>query len=94
LFLIARAHGRTSSYDMSDIGATSPDLWHMAHLSYRIGAMSFPNEGFAVWANTVAGNNAAAMIQTTGTWDRIIEIPSSLLVEHAPLRTLRLETRT
>ena len=31
LFLMARAQGRTSSYDMSDIGATSPGRWHMAH---------------------------------------------------------------
>jgi hypothetical protein len=61
---------------MSDIGATSPALWHMTHLSYKIGAMSFPNVGFEVWANTVAGNNAAAMIQPTGTWVRFMTLSS------------------
>jgi hypothetical protein len=47
----------------------------MAHLSYKIGAMSFPNEGFEVWAGTVAGNNATAKIQPTATQDRIIAVP-------------------
>ena len=46
----------------------------MAHgaLGVQIGAMSFPNVGFEVWANTVAGNNAAAMIQPAGMWVRSI----------------------
>jgi hypothetical protein len=57
---------------MSDIGATSPGRWHMAHLAYTIGAMSFPNVGFDVWASTVAGNNTAAMIQPAEMWVRSI----------------------
>jgi hypothetical protein len=57
---------------MSDIGATSPGLWHMAHLAYKIGAISFANEGFEVWAKTVAGSKATARIQPAETWDRII----------------------
>src|SRR5262245_39939687 len=32
LVLIALAQGRTSSYDSSDMGATSPGRWHVAHL--------------------------------------------------------------
>jgi hypothetical protein len=72
LALIALAHGRTSLYDISDIGATSPALWHMAHFSYKIGAMSFPNEGTDFWAKTVAGSRAPAKIQRNGMWDRII----------------------
>jgi hypothetical protein len=67
---------------MSDIGATSPALWHMTHFEYKIGAMSFPNEGLAVWAKTVAGNNVAATIQPTGMWVRFIL--DSLLVETVP----------
>jgi hypothetical protein len=61
---------------MSDIGATSPGRWHMAHLAYKIGAMSFANEGFEVWAKTEAGSKTTARIQPIGTWDRIIVFPS------------------
>jgi hypothetical protein len=39
--LIARAQGRTSSYETSDIGATPPGLWQFWQLRCRIGAMSF-----------------------------------------------------
>src|SRR5581483_2793771 len=51
--LITFAHGRTSSYDSSDIGATSPGRWQLAHLSKTIGATSLANVGVpaagAVW---------------------------------------------
>ena len=47
LVLIALAHGRASSYDSSDIGATSPGRWQFAHLPYMIGATSFANVGAA-----------------------------------------------
>ena len=50
---------------MSDIGATSPARWHMAHFVYKSGAMSFAKVGAVVWAATVAGNKATAMIQLT-----------------------------
>src|SRR5918993_2185021 len=43
--LIALAHGRASSYDSSDIGATSPGRWQFAHLPYMIGATSLANVG-------------------------------------------------
>jgi hypothetical protein len=72
LLLIDRAQGRASSYVMSDIGATSPCRWHVAHFAYRSGAMSFPNDGVEVWAKAVAGNKATAIIQPTGMWDRIM----------------------
>ena len=47
LVLIAFAHGRASSYDSSDIGATSPGRWQFAHLLYMIGATSLANVGAA-----------------------------------------------
>jgi hypothetical protein len=59
----------------------------MTHFEYKIGAMSFPNEGFAVWAKTVAGNNAAAMTQPTGTRVRIMLFLSSLKPYRRALRT-------
>jgi hypothetical protein len=40
-----------------------------------MGAMSFPNEGLEVWAETVAGDTATAKIQPTATQDRIIAVP-------------------
>src|SRR5688572_31456833 len=43
--LIALAHGRASSYESSDIGATSPGRWQLAHLAYMIGAISLANVG-------------------------------------------------
>src|SRR5262249_14723439 len=45
LFLITFAHGRTSSYEVSVIGATSPLRWQLTHLSKTIGATSFVNVG-------------------------------------------------
>src|SRR5918993_5493170 len=59
LALIALAHGRASSYDSSDIGATSPGRWQFAHLLYMIGATSLANVGTAgaagdcAWAVTL-----------------------------------------
>src|ERR1700730_7519573 len=44
----------------------------MAHFSYKIGAISFPNEGTDFWAKTVAGSNAPAKTQRNGSRDRII----------------------
>src|SRR5262249_22262496 len=41
--LIARAHGRASSYVCSDIGATPFGRWQFSQLRWRIGAMSFVN---------------------------------------------------
>src|SRR5436190_14802326 len=40
LVLIERAHGRASSYEISDIGATSPVRWHVWQLFWRIGRTS------------------------------------------------------
>src|SRR6185436_11867252 len=45
--LIERAHGRVSSYVTSDIGAIESVRWHASHFSWKIGAMSFVNVGFA-----------------------------------------------
>src|SRR5215467_1677890 len=38
--LIDRAHGRASSYEISDIGATSPGRWQVWQLFWRIGRTS------------------------------------------------------
>src|SRR5688572_219956 len=46
--LIALAQGRASSYESSDIGATSPGRWQFAHLPYMIGATSLANVGAAL----------------------------------------------
>src|SRR3954468_3065630 len=40
LVLIDRAHGRASSYEISDIGATSPGRWQVWQLFWRIGRTS------------------------------------------------------
>ena len=53
LALIAFAHGRASSYDSSDIGATSPGRWQFAHLLNMIDATSFANVGAACGAVAV-----------------------------------------
>src|SRR5262245_46712265 len=42
---MAFAQGRASSYESNDIGATSPGLWHVAHFSNRMGAISFAKVG-------------------------------------------------
>src|SRR5437667_439413 len=49
LVLMTFAHGRTSSYDVRVIGATSPARWQAAHLLKTMGATSLENVG------TVAG---------------------------------------
>src|SRR2546428_6136860 len=41
--LIARAQGRTSSYVMSDMGATDSGRWHTTHDRYRMGATCLVN---------------------------------------------------
>src|SRR5262245_31532890 len=43
----ARAQGRASSYEMSDIGAIDVGRWHSTHLAYRSGATSLLNVGAA-----------------------------------------------
>src|SRR5256885_17097888 len=43
LALIARAQGRTSSYVMSDMGATDCGRWHTTHDRYRMGATCLVN---------------------------------------------------
>ena len=45
LLLIDRAHGRTSSYVTSGIGAIWPTRWQPSHFCCRIGAMSRVNVG-------------------------------------------------
>src|SRR5215470_9451066 len=50
--LTARAHGRASSYVISDIGAMPVGRWHSAQFLYRIGATSFVNVGGAAAAGT------------------------------------------
>src|SRR5688500_11439059 len=42
---IAAAHGRASRNVISDIGATSPGRWQVAHRAWKIGAMSRLNVG-------------------------------------------------
>src|SRR5687767_11310447 len=76
--LIALAHGRASSYDSSDIGATSPGRWQFAHLPYMIGATSFANVG-ADWPVeedwAVAFNDARVAAPTTSNARRFINAP-------------------
>ncbi len=61
--LIERAHGRASSYVMSDIGAISPARWQLTHERWRIGATSLVNVGCrpaaGVCALAIAGNSSA-----------------------------------
>src|SRR5262245_1269619 len=60
LVFIVFAHGRASSYVMSDIGAISPGRWQVTHERCRIGATSFVN--VTVCACAVAVVNARAGI--------------------------------
>src|SRR5438067_12701397 len=52
--LIDRAHGRASSYVMSDIGAIDPGRWHTTHDLYMIGATSLVKVGESVVAPVCA----------------------------------------
>jgi hypothetical protein len=62
LFLMTLAHGRTSSYDVRVIGATSPVRWQLAHLSNTIGATSLVKVGTDPGA-AAAGRAPAAVRQ-------------------------------
>ena len=77
LVLIALAHGRASSYDSSDIGATSPGRWQLAHLLNMIGATSFAKVGAACGAGdcAVTRNDASAATPTTINAKRFIGTP-------------------
>ena len=46
--LIALAHGRASAKESSDIGATSPGRWQLAHFVNMIGATSLVKVGALV----------------------------------------------
>ena len=56
-YLMARAQGLTSSYEMSDMGASACGRWHFWQLRCRIGAMSLLNVGSsgAAWAAATCG---------------------------------------
>src|SRR6516225_1169598 len=65
---IDRAHGRTSSYVMSDIGAMEFGRWQTSHFRWQIGATSRVNVGVGVDAAT-AGTNASTRRPTPTTPD-------------------------
>ena len=65
LSLMARAHGRTSSYDRSGIGATSPGRWQLTQLSKRIGATSFVNVAGACAETSPVMPTTTAAVRTT-----------------------------
>src|SRR5687767_11927981 len=75
--LIAFAHGRASSYESSDIGATSPGRWQLAHLPYMMGATSLAKVGAEVGAcdSAVALNDARVVAPTTSNARRFINAP-------------------
>src|SRR5688500_18378499 len=84
--LIAFAHGRASSYESSDIGATSPGRWQFAHLPYMIGATSLANVG-ADWPGgpvkedcAVAFIDARVAAPTTSNARRFINAPQPDIV--------------
>src|SRR5436190_20407424 len=58
--LIDAAYGRTSSYVVSDIGASEFGRWQFWQLRCRIGAMSFVNVGVPASARDRAGVARAA----------------------------------
>ena len=64
-FLIERAHGRASSYDVSDIGANIVARWQSMHDLYKIGATSLVNVGVPLAAG--CGPVAAAPAARTLT---------------------------
>src|SRR5436190_11108880 len=74
------AHGRTSSYVTSDIGAIWSGRWHASHLSWKIGAMSLVNVG-AVSAATAGSARAMAAVRAHGMATCSIEL---LLFRDAP----------
>ena len=61
LLLMARAHGRTSSYVISDMGAPPPGRWQFSHECCRIGATSFANVTCCDSACAPAGAAAATI---------------------------------
>ena len=62
-YLMARAQGRTSSYEMSDIGAREFGRWHFWQLRCRRGAISRLNVGSSGTSPADAAiGNASAMI--------------------------------
>src|SRR5947207_14444954 len=59
---MARAHGRTSSKESSDIGATSPGRWQLTQLANKIGATSLLKLGPA---STVSATSTGAAQTST-----------------------------
>ncbi len=60
---ITFAHGRTSSYDVKVIGATSPCRWQLAQLLNTIGATSLAKVG-TLPAGAAAGPEAWTVART------------------------------
>src|SRR5262245_26620825 len=58
--LIAPAHGRTSLNEVSDMGATSPGRWQLAHLVKTIGATSLLNVGVCALAGPAPNRTSAS----------------------------------
>src|SRR5262249_9473757 len=63
---MALPHGRTSAYDVSGIGATSPERWQLAHLLKMIGATSLakvtPAASFLFTTNAAPATNITGRI--------------------------------
>src|SRR5687768_9703022 len=87
----ARAHGRTSLYVISDIGAISPGRWQLVQLANRIGATSLLYVGVCC-ADAVETADKAAAQTSAGTTRRVIktspkECPNTL--PHGRARSTR-----
>src|SRR6185436_14248428 len=54
------AHGRASSYEISDIGAMLSGRWHDSHFCWKIGATSLVNVGVFGASAAAAGTAAAS----------------------------------
>src|SRR6185503_2905562 len=66
------AHGRTSSYEVSVIGATSPLRWQLAQLLNTIGATSLAKVG------TVPAGAASGRAAVAWTLTRMATVPSTI----------------
>src|SRR5205807_9069926 len=67
---IARAHGRTASYVMSDIGAIESGRWHASHFAWKIGAISLVNvTGCAAGCAGAAAGNITGRLRTATNAD-------------------------
>src|SRR5471030_1283605 len=81
---IALAHGRASSYVISDIGAMLSGRWHPSHFCWKMGATSFVNVTvFAVSAAAAGIDETRRALKASAVETRNITGSFRLLVDRS-----------